>query len=117
MATASIYPTVRKDEILSLNHHQQFLLLAIARIFNQNPKAYATMGEIEQVYRIVCEEYGQKPKSHTQIWKYVRQLSAIGIIDAKISSTGQRGKTTLIGLHQIPASKLEETLSQALKCD
>jgi len=117
MATASIYPTVRKDEILSLNQHQQFLLLAIARIFNRNPKAYATMGEIEQAYRVICEEYGQKPKSHTQIWKYVRQLSAIGIIDAKISSTGQRGKTTLIGLHQIPASKLEETLSQALKCD
>ena len=117
MAAASIYPTVRKDEILNLNQHQQFLLLAIARTFNQNPKAYATMGEIEQVYRVICEEYGKKPKSHTQIWKYVRQLSAIGIIAAKISSTGQRGKTTLIGLHQIPASKLEKTLSQALKCD
>ena len=115
MAAASIYPTVRKDEILSLSQHQQFLLLAIARIFNQNPKAYATMGEIEQAYRIVCEEYGEKPKSHTQIWKYIRQLSAIGIIDTKISGVGQRGKTTLIGLHQIPASKLERMLSQTLK--
>ncbi|HDO41485.1 MAG TPA: hypothetical protein ENH03_01095 [Candidatus Bathyarchaeota archaeon] len=114
MAAASIYPTVRKDEILSLNMHQKLLLLAVARAFSQNPKAYATMGEIEQAYQIICEEYGQKPKSHTQIWNYIKQLSAIGIIDAKISGVGQRGKTTLIGLHQIPASKLERMLSQNL---
>ena len=114
MAAASIYPTVRKDEILSLNMHQKLLLLAVARAFSQNPKAYATMGEIERAYQIICEEYGQKPKSHAQVWNYVKQLSAIGIIDAKISGAGQRGKTTLIGLHQIPASKLERMLSQNL---
>ncbi|RLI19915.1 hypothetical protein DRO54_07415 [Candidatus Bathyarchaeota archaeon] len=117
MASTSIYPTVRKDEILNLNQHQQLLLLAIARTFNQSLKAYATVGEIEQAYRVVCEEYGQKPKSHTQIWKYVKQLSAIGIIDAKISGAGQRGKTTLIGLHQIPAAELEKMLGRTLKFD
>jgi len=50
-----------------------------------------------------------------EIWKYAKQLSALGIIEAKPSSTGQRGKTTLIGLHQIPALELEKEISLLLE--
>ena len=116
-AMISIYPTVRKNEIVNLSLHQQLLLLAIARKFKQAPKAYVTMGEIEEIYKVVCEEHDEKPKSHVQIWKYVKQLSALGIIDTKLSSIGQRGKTTLIGLHQIPASELEKQLNTLLDKD
>jgi len=114
-ATVSIYPTVRKSEIVNLNLHQQLLLLAIAKTFKQSLKAYASMGEVEKMYKVVCEERSEKPKSHVQIWKYVKQLSALGIIDTKLSSIGQRGKTTLIGLHQIPASELEKELNRLLE--
>ena len=114
-ATVSIYPTVRKTDIASLNLHQQLLLLAVARAFKQSLKAYATIGEIEEIYKVICEEYDEKPKSHVQIWKYAKQLSALGIIETKPSSTGQRGKTTLIGLHQIPALELEKEISLLLE--
>ena len=95
--------------------HQQLLLLAVARAFKQSLKAYATIGEIEEIYKVICEEYDEKPKSHVQIWKYAKQLSALGIIETKPSSTGQRGKTTLIGLHQIPALELEKEISLLLE--
>jgi len=76
--------------------------------------AYMSMGEAEDAYAVVCEEYGEKKRGHTQLWKYVRDLSVSGIIEAKASEAGRRGKTTLISLPRVPASDLEEELSKAL---
>jgi cell division control protein 6 len=73
------------------------------------------MGEAEEAYKIVCEEFNEDPRGHTQLWKYIRELSDFGIIRAKISTSGQRGKTTLIGLPRISAVGLEKELGRALK--
>ena len=72
------------------------------------------MGEAEDAYTVVCEEWSQKKRGHTQLWKYVKELSALGIIKIESSSVGQRGKTTLISLPRVPASDLERELNKAL---
>jgi len=113
-ATASIYPTVRRDTISSLGLHEKLLLLGVARSFKQRGTAYLPMGEVEDAYAVVCEEYGEKRRGHTQLWKYVRELSVLGIIETDISGAGRRGKTTLISLPRVPASDLERELSRAL---
>ena len=113
-AAVSVYPVVRKDMISSLSLHEKLFLLGVARRFKQSETAYISMGEAEDAYVVVCEEYGKKRRGHTQLWKYVKELSVSGIIETKASGVGHRGKTTLISLSRVPASDLEEELSNAL---
>jgi len=113
-ASASVYPSVRKDEILFLGLHEKFVLLGVARRFKQSGKAYLSMGEAEEAYAIVCEEFDEKPRAHTQFWKYIQELSALGILRTKLSGNSFHGKTTLISLPWIPASELEQELTKIL---
>jgi len=113
-AAASVYPVVRKDEVFSLGLHEKLFLLGIARYFKQTGSAYASMGDAEEAYAIVCEEYGKKGLRHTQLWKYVKDLAATGIIETKLSGIGQRGQTTIISLPKVPAEDLERELVKFL---
>ena len=113
-AAASVYPVVRKDDVFSLGLHEKLFLLGVARYFKQTGSAYASMGDAEEAYAIVCEEYGQKRLQHTQLWKYVRDLAASGIIETQPSGTGQRGQTTIISLPKVPAEDLERELTKFL---
>jgi cell division control protein 6 len=114
-ASASIYPTVNKDAVLSLSLHEKLFLLGIARRFRLSEEAHLSMGEAEDAYAIVCEEFGQEKRGHTQLWKYMRELTALGIIKAESSGIGQKGKTTIISLSDVPATELEQEMSKALR--
>jgi cell division control protein 6 len=96
-AAASVPHPVYEDIRSTLSVHQKLLLLAIARRFKHTEDAYLSMGQVEEVYRIICEEYRKKPLRHTQVWKYLKDLSNAGVLTTKASGQGQRGKTTLIG--------------------
>jgi cell division control protein 6 len=113
-AVVSVYPVVRKDMIPSFSKHEKLFLLGVARHFKQTDSAYMSMGEAEEAYALVCEEYSEKRRGHTQLWKYVKGLSASGIIETTVSGVGQRGKTTLISLSRVPASDLEQELVKIL---
>jgi archaeal cell division control protein 6 len=113
-AAGTVYPTIRKDTVSTLNYHQKLLLLGIARQFKHSDLAYLSMGEAEDAYAVVCEEYGQEKRGHTQLWKYMHELSTLDIIKTESSGTGQRGKTTLISLPKISAAELETELQKSL---
>ncbi|MEA2089356.1 MAG: ORC1-type DNA replication protein [Thermoproteota archaeon] len=114
-AVVSVYPTVRKDYIFELSFHQKLFLLSVARRFQQTSCAYVSMGELEKAYNIVCEEFGETPRGHSQLWNYVKNLSGLGVLDTELSGKGKRGRTTLVGLPFIPASDLERELSENLR--
>jgi cell division control protein 6 len=113
-AVASVYPVVRKDMIPEFSLHEKLFLLSVARHFKQTDSAYISMGDAEEAYALVCEEYGETVRKHTQLWKYVQALSTAGIIETIVSGAGQRGKTTLIGLPRVPASDLEQQIVKIL---
>jgi cell division control protein 6 len=113
-AVASVYPVVRRDMIPEFGLHEKLFLLGVARHFKQTDSAYVQMGDAEEAYALVCEEYGETVRGHTQIWKYVQALSTAGIIETMVSGVGQRGKTTLIGLPRVPASDLEQEIVKIL---
>ena len=113
-AVASVYPTVRRDMLPAFSLHEKLFLLGVARHFKQNDSAYVSMGDAEDAYALICEEYGEKSRGHTQLWKYVQALSATGIIETTVSGVGQRGKTTFIGLSRVPAYDLEQELVKIL---
>ena len=116
-AVVSVYPVVRRDMIPELGFHEKLLLLGVARHFKQTDSAYMSMGDAEEAYALACEEYGEKQRGHTQIWKYVKVLSGSGIIETMVSGVDQRGKTTLISLPRVPASDLEQEISKLLSQD
>jgi cell division control protein 6 len=114
-AVSSIIPTIRRSELASLGLHEKLFLLGAARFFKENQKAYASLSEIEEAYAVVCEEFGEQPYSHTQLWNYVQFLSALGILKTEVAATGARGRSTRVSLPSIPAYELEKELSAAVE--
>ena len=113
-AKASITPEISRELLHDLSTHQKFLLLAICRLLKTSDQAYTTTGALEECYNLICEEYGWAPRSHTQFWTYLKELVNQGIITSRLSGTGMRGKTTLIGLSDVPATILEQELEEDL---
>lgn len=114
-AAVLVYPMVRFGDIEHLPRHTKYLLLAISRALRQTQAVYLSMGEAKRSYAVVCEEYGEKPCGHTQLWSYVRELAMTGIVGIKKSGEGRRGRTTLISLPRIPAEHLEGELVARLR--
>ena len=114
-AVSSIYAMARKSDLATLSLHEKLFLLGVARFFKENSdRAYASLTEVERAYAVACEEFDVQPHTHTQLWKYLQMLSALGIIKKSVSSAGQRGRTTLICLPGIPAQELEKELTMLL---
>jgi cell division control protein 6 len=97
------------DEIRYLNKHEKLSLLGIARFFMSNTASEATTGEIEESYHMVCEEYGEKKRGHTQFWKYLKKLNDLDFVTMEMHSSSQ-GRTQLIRLDKIPAKTLEKNV-------
>jgi len=97
---------------IRLTTKMQFLL-GIARKIRK--KTYITTGDAEEAYHVVCEEFHEKQRAHTQFWKYLQDLDAMGLIDAKKSEKGVVGKTTMISLSGIPAKSLSDNIETTLK--
>ena len=114
-AVSSITPTLRRSELASLGFHEKLFLLGAARFFKENQRAYASLSEIEECYAVVCEEFGEQPHSHTQLWKYVQLLSALGILKAGVAEAGIRGRSMRVSLPSVPAYELEKELSAAVE--
>lgn len=114
MAQNNIYPVLRTDYAQHLNLHEKLLLLALARVLERTNENYATMGEMEVAYRMACEEHKEKYRAHTQVWKYVQNLSATGVLSTQLSTAGFRGKTTLLGISAAPASAIRRWLESSL---
>lgn len=113
-AFSSVIATVRKSDLASLNFHEQLFLLGITRLFKESQKASASLAEAEKAYAITCEEFNSEPHSHTQLWKYLQDLSTMGILKTVVSGSGSRGRLTLI-YFQVSAKELGNELETVLE--
>ena len=111
-AKATIHPVHVEERLQELDVTRKLVLLAVAR--KARKKAYVTTGEAEEAYAVVCEEYGEKKRGHTQFWKYLKDLDALGLLDAKLSGEGVVGKTTIISVPEMPARILAQRIEAAL---
>jgi archaeal cell division control protein 6 len=117
LAVSRIIPGVRRSDLAGLSLHERMFLLAVARYFKENEEAYASLSEIEKTYGVICEEYGEKPSGHTQVWNYAQSLSSLGILKAEVAASNTRGRSTQISLLSIPAVELEKELSASLDAE
>ncbi len=105
---------INEAQLRSLQKHELLLLLAVAML-SRDKKSYATTGEVREKYEYLARIYGENPRGHTQFNLYMRKLDAIGLIEAKPSGKGMRGRTTLLRLApEIPAQHLVELLEKIL---
>ena len=111
-ASAMLYRGLRAEELRSLSLHEKLLLIAIARCFRESTRAYASTGEVEEAYRLVCEEFGEKPRGHTQLWKYLRRLRSLEVVSISLEAT--RGRTHRIAL-RVPARALEGEVKRLIE--
>ncbi|MFB0558134.1 MAG: Cdc6/Cdc18 family protein [Candidatus Bathyarchaeia archaeon] len=113
-AAKSLFVALREDDLRQLSRHEQLALLGIARHFKHSREPHATTGEVELSYQVVCEEYGEKPRGHTQFWKYLNRLSWLEAVSAKLDAS-ERGRTQLISLSKVPAEDLEREVTRILE--
>jgi cell division control protein 6 len=114
-AVSSIISATKKSDLAYLSLHEKLFLLGIARLFKESHKDHVSLAEAEQVYMVACEEFNARPHSHTQVWKYLQNLSGIGIVKTEVSAASPRGRSTLVYLPRIPAHDLEKELSALLQ--
>ena len=114
-AKAMTHPVIERETIINLPRQKKLLLLGIVRTFKHLNTAYITTKDAFTNYAIACEEFHETPRSHTQVWQYLKELAEFDLIAIRISGPGHRGKTTLISLPDVPARELEKELLQIIQ--
>ncbi len=117
MAVSAIIPGLRRSELASLGLHEKLFLLSVARFFNENEQAYASLIEVEKAYAVACEEFDETPNGHTQVWNYAQYFSKLGVLKTEVAAVESRGRTTRLSLPTIPAAELEKELEASLRME
>ncbi|MCS7133118.1 MAG: ORC1-type DNA replication protein [Nitrososphaeria archaeon] len=113
-ASTSVYPSIRREHLEYLDQHEQLILLALSRGL-QEGQAYLTTSELNQYYRLICEEYSIQPKAYTRFWEHLQRLDDLGIIRINVRSEGMKGRRSYISIPGIPVSILQRELESILK--
>lgn len=114
-AKAAIYPELRVDVLGELETHELLTLAAITRRLRHSGISATTIKETQLNYRLVCEEYHEKPRSSMSLRKYIDRLEQIGVI-GKVTGPirGTKGRRSRITLYDAPASVLLERVTKLL---
>lgn len=114
-AKAETYSVVTESKLRNLERHQLLTLYAIAKRLKKDSNAYVSTGDVEKTYAIACEEYNEKPRTHTMFWNYLKEIENAGFINIKLSSKGHLGTTQFISLPDIPAEVVSDKVEELLR--
>lgn len=108
---------VSEELVRGLPLHEKLFLLAIVRSLKTSRTPYVMFGDAEDLYKVICEEYGEKPRVHSQLWTYLNDLREKGIIETRQNRKGEgvRGRTTLISIGTEPLDTLEQLVTKLIK--
>ena len=114
-AKAETYSVVTESKLRNLERHQLLTLHSVAKRLKKDGTAYVNTGDAEKTYAVTCEEYGEKPRSHTMFWNYLKKIESAGFVTIKASGKGHLGTTQLISLPDIPAEIVSNKVEELLK--
>ena len=115
IAKAETYSFVTETKLKNLERHQLLTLYAVAKRLKKDKTAYVNTGDAEKMYQLTCEEYNEKPRTHTMFWYYLKDVENAGFITIKRSGKGHLGATQLISLPDIPAKIVGDKVRELLK--
>lgn len=105
---------VPMDYIRSLNVHQLLILLAISTLISLKG-GWLSTGDVRAEYEGLARSYGEEPRKHTQFYEYLKMLSDAGLIETRVASAPQKGRSTMIRLPpEVPADRLREVVESVL---
>ncbi|KYK30570.1 MAG: orc1/cdc6 family replication initiation protein [Thermoplasmatales archaeon SG8-52-3] len=113
-AKAETFSVITETKLKNLERHQLITLYSIAKRLKKDGTAYVSTGEAEKTYAITCEEYNEKPRTHTMFWNYLKEIESAGFITIKLSGKGHLGTTQLISLPDIPAEVASDKVKDLL---
>lgn len=106
--------TVEPSVVDDMDKHMQLLLLALCRRLRKEQEI--SSGDAEKLYHVVCEEYDVGPRSHTTLWKHLKRLEALDLIEARTSNRSQgRGRTQYLSMPSALPGTLENRLERLLR--
>lgn len=110
-ALSIAHPDIVKvsDELNFLQIHELLLVKALVRTLRAKAAPFVKIGDVEEEYRYICQLYNVKPRKHTQVYEYVNNLKHMGVVNAKLSGKGLRGRTTLLSV-VAPLDALEKRI-------
>lgn len=114
-AKSEIHPEIRRDVLLDLEEHELLFLLALSRRLKISDKAFVLTGDVEEAYKVVCEEWDEEPRKHTQFWSYIKSAEDLGIVDTEPSSGGHRGRSQKISISDAPPEMMEKEIEKILE--
>ena len=112
----ALIPSIDIETLLGLGKQKLLLLLAIVQGLMSTNRNYITKQQAQEYYNMLCEEYGEKPRKSTQIWRYLKELEheLKGIMEIYVSGKNQKGRSTRISIN-VPLEELERYVVRVLK--
>lgn len=116
-ANARVNPEMSRmlEEAEGLEIHQLLLIKSLVELTKGRSEGKVSMGQLEEKYREVAEEYGEQARRHTQVYENIRRLKLMGMIETEQSGKGMRGRTTLISLRVPPSAELMSLLEKLIR--
>lgn len=114
-AKAEVYPEVKREVLRELRPHEKLALLATVRRLKVSKRAYALMEDVEKSYHVVCEEYREEPREHTQFWEYLKRMEGLGLVDLKPSRLKRHRRTLKVSIQEVPVAWLEKEMEKLLE--
>ena len=114
-AVEAVDPKLAELNIDNLSCSEKLVLLGIVRSLIRSGDPTVKMGDVKKEYAAVCEEFEVEPLKHTHLWRKIRELSSLGIVDIYVSGLKMGGRSTLLGINDISIKKLELYLLQSLR--
>ncbi len=102
-------------ELENLPLHTKIFLLSIVLSLKEDGTVNTPMGRVMKYYKILCEEYGVKPKSRPSLNRDIKTLQLSGFIEADVRNVPSGGRTTYFSVNLISLNKLEKELRSQLE--
>jgi len=114
---AQEYPAIVDllDNLHYLSLHEILVLEAVLRALKDTGLDYVPMSTVEATYNKLCEELGEEPRKHTQLYSYLMDLKQRGIILTRTSLKGRRGRSTYVGFGAAPLEAVLQKLNAMIK--
>ena len=105
-----VFSVVNTAKLEELGRNELFALLAVSRAIKD--KGYIRINDAEKTYHIVCEEYGEEPRKHTQFYQYVRDLMKQNLLSE--AKDAESSKSMRVSLPDIPSKELSKRIEKIL---
>lgn len=112
-AQSMINPYVTESKLSELDPMDLAVLLSICHCLANDPST--TMSCILDDIRIVSEQFGIPVRENTSVYRSVKRLENLGIVEGRVVGRGDRqGVSKLIGINDIPVSVLQDKVQALL---